>query len=209
MMDPHFQNYLREFGFAAHLIRGNFYLGTFLLSIFVSYIIPLPEAILLIFIGYSANVMGFNAGYVIMVSFAGAIIGDNALYRLSYFGNKYVQHFNQKMRANKLIKYEHLVVDNIGKTIYFLRLITGVRFFGPVISGTLGVRWRKFLPINFGATLLHTTFFIMLGYTYHHRIFLMMTEVEIIKTTLLFSSVFIVGILVSVFLKKEKNKKTN
>jgi hypothetical protein len=49
----------------------------------------------------------------------------------------------------------------------------------------------------------------MLGYTYHHRIFLMMTEVEIIKTTLLFSSVFIVGILVSVFLKKEKNKKTN
>ena len=203
MIDPHFQNYLREFGFAAHLIKGNFYLGTFLLSIFISYIIPLPEAIFLIFIGYSANVMGFDVGYVTMVSFAGAIIGDNALYRLSYFGNKYVQHFNQKMRANKLIKYENLVVDNIGKSIYFLRLITGLRFLGPVVSGTLGVRWRKFFPVNFGATLMHTAFFIMLGYVYHRRIFLMMTEVEIIKTTLLFSSVFIVGFLVHVFLKKE------
>ena len=141
-----------------------------------------------------------------MVSFAGALIGDNILYRLSYFGNKYVQHFNQKMRANKLIKYEHLVVDNIGKSIYFLRIITGLRFLGPVIAGTLGVRWRKFLPINFGATLLHTAFFIILGYEYHRRIFLLMTEVEIIKTILLFSSFFIVGILVHVFLHKEQKQ---
>ena len=204
MIGPNFQNHMHEVGFVMQMIRDNFYLGIFLLSIFVSYIIPMPEAIFLVFIGYLANIMGFDVGYVIMVSFAGAIIGDNVLYRLSYFGNKYVQHFNQKMRANKLIKYENLVIDNIGKAIYFLRLITGLRFLGPVVSGTLGARWRKFFPINFGATLLHTTFFITLGYVYHRRIFLMMTEVEIIKTTLLFSSVFIVGFLVHVFMKKEK-----
>lgn len=209
MIDPHFQNYLHELGFVTQLIRENFYLGIFFLSIFISYTIPFPEAILLIFFGYLAKMMGFDVGYVILVSFAGAIIGDNAMYRLSYFGNKYVESFNQKMRANKLIKYEHLVVNNIGKTIYFLRLINGLRFLGPVVSGTLGVRWRKFLPLNFGATLLHTTFFVTLGYMYHHRVFLMMTEVEIVKTTLLFSSVFIVGILISIFLKKEKKKETN
>src|SRR5665647_879840 len=103
------------------------------------------------------------------------------------------------MRQHPLIKYEHLVTDNIGKTIYFLRLITGVRFFGPVISGTLGVRWRKFMLYNFGATILHTTLFFYLGYRYQHKILLLLAETEVVKNILLFSSVFLVGILVSIF----------
>lgn len=203
MVDPDFQSHLHEIGFVMHLIRENFYFGIFILSIFVSYIVPLPEAILLVFFGYLANVMGVNVASVILICAAGVTIGDNAVYRLSYFGNKYVEHFNQKMRASKLIKYENLVVANIGKAIYFLRFFT-FRFFGPVISGTLGVRWRHFLPLNFSATLLHTTFFVMLGYMCRHNILLLMTEVEIIKTAMLFSSVFIVGFWVHIFLKKEK-----
>ena len=106
------------------------------------------------------------------------------------------------MRQHKLIKYEHLVINNIGKAVYFLRLIAGVRFFGPVVSGTLGVRWKKFFFANFGATLLHSVFFIWLGYRYQHKIFLLMAETEVVKNILLFSSVFIVGILVSIFSKK-------
>jgi membrane protein DedA with SNARE-associated domain len=97
-----------------------------------------------------------------------------------------------------------LVANNIGKTVYFLRLVTGVRFFGPVISGTLGVRWRRFLFYDFGATILHSTLFVWLGYRYQHKLFLILTETEIIKNMLLFSSVFIVGILVSIFAKTKE-----
>lgn len=202
MLDPHFQNHFHEIGFFVHFIKENSYLGFFLISVCVSYVIPIPEAIMLIFFGYMARKMGFNVGDVILVSIAGGIIGDNALYRLSYFGNKYVEKFNRKMRAHKLIEYEYLVVENIGKAVYFLRLVTGVRFFGPVISGTLGVRWRNFLPLNAGATSLHATFFVLLGYMFHRNILHLAIEVEIIKNILLFSSFFIVGILAKIFSKK-------
>lgn len=202
MIHPHFQNHLREIGFLINSIKGGSYMGIFLLSMVIAYFIPLAESMLLILFGYVAWIANLNLAYVILLSVSGGIIGDNIIYRLSFFGNKYVERFNQKMRQNKLIKYKYLVVDNIGKTIYFLRLITGVRFFGPVISGTLGVRWKKFFFYNFGATFLHATFFVWLGYRYHHKILVLLAEVEVIKSILLFSSVFIVGLLVSVFSKK-------
>ena len=202
MIDPHFQNHLHEIGFLVNSIKGGSYVGIFLLSIVVAYLIPLSETMMLILFGYVAGTANLNLAYVILLSISGGIIGDNIIYRLSFFGNKYVERFNKKMRQHKLIKYEHLVVDNIGKTIYFLRLITGVRFFGPVISGTLGVRWKKFLFYDCGATLIHATFFIWLGYRYHHKILVLLAETEVIKSILLFSSVFIVGFLVSIFSKK-------
>lgn len=204
MIDPHFQNHLHEVEFLINSIKGGSYVGIFLLSLFVAYLIPLSETIVLILFGYVAGTANLNLALVLLCSISGGILGDNIIYRLSFFGNKYVERFNKKMRQHELIKYEHLVVDNIGKTIYFLRLITGVRFFGPVISGTLGVRWKKFLFYDFGATLLHATFFIWLGYKYHHKILLLLAETEIIKSILLFSSVFIVGFLVSIFSKKIK-----
>ena len=53
-----------------------------------------------------------------------------------------------------------------------------------------------------GATLIHATFFIWLGYRYHHKILVLLAETEVIKSILLFSSVFIFGFLVSIFSKK-------
>ena len=202
VVDPHFQNNFRELGFILNSIRGGSYIGIFLLSMFVSYIFPLPEVVLLLLIGFLAKGAGFDLGTAITVSIAGTIIGDNILYRLSFFGNKYVERFNRKMRAHKLIQYEHLVADNIGKTIFFLRFITGVRFFGPVISGTLGTKWKKFFLYNSSATILHSALFVLLGFYSHRRIITLIAEVEVVRNILLFSSVLIVGVLLRIFSKK-------
>jgi membrane protein DedA with SNARE-associated domain len=202
-MYSHLQNHLGEIGFLIHSIRGGSYIGIFLFSMFVSYLIPLPEAVVLILFGYVAKTAHLNIVSVFLLAAAGGIIGDNILYRLSFFGNRYVERFNLKMRRHKLIQYEHLVIDNIGKAIFFLRFITGIRFFGPVIAGTLGARWKKFFLYDSSATLIHAVLFISIGYFYSHRILAVVAETEIIKNILLLSSVFIVGILLSAFSKKE------
>ncbi|MDD5397018.1 MAG: VTT domain-containing protein [Candidatus Moranbacteria bacterium] len=206
MLDPNFQNHFRDFGFIINSIKGGSYLGIFLLSMLVSYVVPLPEVVLLLLVGFVAKISGVNLWLAVGASLAGSIVGDNILYRLSFFGNKYVERFNRKMRAHKLIQYEHLVENNIGKTIFFLRFITGIRFFGPLISGTLGVSWKKFFAYNLIATALHSIFFILLGFYSHRKIFVLITEVEIFRNILLFSSVFIVGILVRVFSKTRQTK---
>lgn len=203
MIDPHFQNNLHGIGQILNSLGSGSYIGIFFFSMLVSYVLPLPEVVLLILIGFIMRASDGNVAVAMLISITGTIAGDNLLFRLSLIGSKYIEHFNRKMRANKLIQYEHLVTENIGKTIYFLRFVAGVRFFGPMISGTLGIGWKNFFLHNALATIVNSTFFILLGYFYRHKIFLLIAEVEIVKNVLLFSSVLIVGILIKIFAKKK------
>lgn len=202
MFDPNFQNHFHDVGYVLKSLEGSSYFGIFLISLVVSYVFPLPEAVALMLVGFATRVAGFDLTLAIASSIVGTTIGDNVLYRLSFFGNKHVERFNRKLRKNKLIQYENLVVDNIGKSIFFLRFIVGVRFFGPVISGTLGVKWKKFFFYNVIANIFNGLLFILLGYFVHRKIISTITEVEIIKNILLFSSVVIAGFLLKVFSRK-------
>jgi membrane-associated protein len=210
MISPHFQDHARNVGFLISSIKGGSYLAIFLMCSLVGYLFPLPEAVLLVLVGFVAKTSpAINIWAALAVAVVGAIIGDNILYRLSFFGNSYVERFNRKMRKHKLIKYEHLVADNIGATIYFLRFVVGVRFFGPVIAGTLGVRWRKFFFHNVVANIIHSSFFILLGYSWHGKIILLITEVEIVRNILLFSSAVILGAIITIFMRSEKSASTD
>lgn len=202
----HFNDFHHNFDEVGFFLgsMGNFsYLGIFLVSIFVSLLVPLPEAVALVLFGFVAATTKLNFGIIFLATFLGLIVGDNFLYRLSFFGNSLVKRFDSKLRKHKLIKYEHLVADNVYKTIYFLRLVAGVRFFGPVIAGTLGVVWRKFFFANFGATFLNTALFLWLGYFFHDRVVPLLAEVEIARNALLFFSAVIVGFLISIFKRKQ------
>jgi membrane protein DedA with SNARE-associated domain len=202
MIDPHFHQYLKEIGIITHYVKSFSYFGILILSTGVGYVLPVPERAFLILFGYAAKTENLNIFLVILASSFGSIAGDNVVYRLSLFGNRYVENFIQKVRSHKLIKYEHHIKDNIGKSIYFLRFVSGVRFFGPVISGSLAIRWKRFLPYNFGATVIHSIFFIMLGYLFHRCVLTVVAGSEVISNLLFFSSVFIVGLAMKKFSKK-------
>lgn len=199
-----FQHHFQDVGPLFHFIRNGSYFGIFFLSIITSYVLPVPEAIFLLMVGYVARVTGMNIAGVLVISSAGIIVGDNILYRLSFFGNKYVEKFNHKMRKHKLIKYEHLVTDNVAFSIYFLKFVAGVRFFGPVILGSLRASWKKFFVHNVIASILHTTVLVLLGYYFHGKILATMAGVEIFKNAMLFLSAVIVGSLIAFFEKRKK-----
>lgn len=206
MFDPGFQDYFSDLTMIMRLIRESSYVGIFLVSAVVAYLLPLPEIVALMLFGFAAKVTGLDFVLVLAFATVGIIVGDNIIYRLSFFGHRYIGKFNKKMRQHRLIKYEHLVVDNIGKAIYFLRFITGVRFFGPVISGTLGVKWKDFFFFNMTANILHTFFFVSIGYFSQRSISITIAGVEIARNILMLSSVFIIGILFGVFSKRKEKK---
>lgn len=203
MLSPDFQRNFSEIGFVLGSVKGAPYLGIFILAIFVSYVVPLPEAVALVLFGFIGATTKLNVFFIFGAAFAGLVLGDNLLYRLSFLGNGFVKRFDRKMREHKLIKYENLVAGHVNKTIYFLRLVAGVRFFGPVIAGTLGVKWNKFFWANLGATFVNTLIFVGLGYFFHRRIVALVAEVEIVRNILLLSSAVIVGFLISVFKRKK------
>ena len=198
MIDPGFQNHFHEMGFLVNSIKGGSYFGIFLFSLLAGYLIPLPEVVVLMIIGFVAKTTGIDPLLVSFLSISGAILGDNVVYWLSFSGHKSVDRFLHKMRKHKLIQYEHLVADNAGKTIFFLRLITGVRFLGPVVCGSVGIKWKEFFTFNLAATFIHSAIFLAFGWFFYKRIFLTIAEVEIVKNIVLFSSTIILGIFLGV-----------
>ncbi len=201
-----FQHHLQDFGPVVHFIRSGSYFGIFFLAIIASYVFPIPEAVFLLLVGYVAKVTRMNILTVVILATGGIIIGDNLLYWLSYFGNKYVEKFNHKMRKYELIKYEHLVTDNVAWSIYFLKFIAGVRFLNPVLLGSLRASWKKFFLHNAIASILHTAGLVLLGYYLHKKIIPVVTGIEILKNIMLFFSAVIAGLLVAAFRKKVKNQ---
>lgn len=184
-------------------LKSNSYLGVFILTLFGGYLIPAPEAVLLMLAGYVASFGFVDLGWVLMVCVVGGILGDSLLFGLSYSGSKYVERFRHRVKKSKLEKYEHYVADHIGKAIFFLRFIVGVRFFAPVVAGSLRVSWRRFLFYEALAATINAVLFVGLGYLFRRHILVALTTVEVIKNILFLCSAVIISVIIGYVAKKE------
>ncbi len=189
------------------IIESFSYLGIAGFSVLTGYIIPIPEEVTLLIIGYVAGIGPIKLYFAVAAAAGGVIVGDNILFLMSLRGSKYVDRLKNKLRKNKIIHYEHVMHEHIGKTIFFIRFVVGLRFFGPVLAGMLKVKWRKFFFINAAASILHALFFISLGYYFHRSFLVLVTQVEVIRHILFFFSASLFGLLITKTVSEEYLKK--
>lgn len=157
------------------------YFGIFVAMTFSGYLIPLPEEILLLLFGYIVGT-GFGNLYLVMAfSFLGVIAGDNILYWMALGGSKYAKRFEHRLNRQKLAKYKMLMKKNIGKTIFFSKFILGLRIIGPLLAGSLKVKWKKFQLYSLLATLIYAPSIVFIGYHFHNRLASISRQVEIAR----------------------------
>ena len=186
------------------------YFGIFALIALSGYIIPIPEEILLLLTGYLAGIGVNNIYIALAAAILGILAGDNILFWLSrYKGSKIIDRLRHKVRKNEINKYRHLMKKHIGKTIFIARFIVGLRFFGPFLAGSMKIKWKAFQFYNLIAVLVYAPIILFLGYHFHNRLALIITQVEIARHLIFFLFLVAVGYLISVFLNKKyiiKNK---
>ncbi len=87
------------------------YAGIFIILALVGYfLIPVPEEIMLMIVGY-ISALGFNNVYIaLVVSIIALQVGDNLLFWLSKGGSKYIVKIMYKFKEEKIRK--------IGKSFY-------------------------------------------------------------------------------------------
>ena len=195
-----FINYMEQFS----------YVGIFILLALSGYLVPIPEEILLLLTGYT-SALGFNNLYIaLIVSILGILAGDNVLFWLSrYKGSGLIDKLKRKVRKNELLKYRHLMKRHIGKTIFAVRFIVGLRFFGPFLAGSMKTKWKTFQFYNLLAVVIYTPIMIFLGFHFHNKLALVITQVEIVRHLMFFIFLAVVGYLITIFVKKKfliKNK---
>jgi membrane protein DedA with SNARE-associated domain len=141
------------------------YLGIFIAAIFSGYIIPVPEEVLLLTVGYAASTGYINLIFTIILVIVAFIISDFIVFKLTIKNDKYVDKFIQDVLEIKFIsKHRAWFEKNIGVTIFVFRCIPLMRFVGPVFSGYLKVKDRTFLFFNSLANMFCAPIIILVGY---------------------------------------------
>lgn len=161
---------------------------------FFGYLFPLPDEGVFVVFGYLSGLGKFNFGLVILFSVIGVLLADNVFYWLSFKESHHLLKFKQKIKIDVLTKYENLMERNIGMTMIILRLFVGFRFLGPVIAGSLKIKWHKFFLYDLAITTCYMGIFMYVGYFFRQRLPLAISLVE------RFHSVLLSGVAIVVFL---------
>ncbi len=185
--------------FLVHYLNHFSYVGILIYFCSVGYLTPIPEEIVLIILGYLAGIGHFNPWLVFLMVLSGVMLGDNIFYWLCYKESKYLLHFKTKVKKEVWDKYEQLMVNNIGKTLVLLRFFVGFRFLGPVIAGSLRVRWSRFMAFDLPIVAAYVSAFIYLGLYFRHRYVLAINLVEQLRSFILV--IILIALVIFIFHK--------
>jgi membrane protein DedA with SNARE-associated domain len=190
-------------------VEGLSYFGTFVVMVLSGHLVPVPEEILLLLIGYASGIGVTNVYGAFVVSSLGVIVGDSMLFFLSRNGNKYIEKFKNKLSPNKLSRYENLMKAHAGKTIFLSRFIITIRFFSPILAGSINVKWKTFALADFPAVIIYVGAFIFLGYHFNNDIASLITEVKFARHIIFVLLITVIGLLISYWAGKKFFRKIN
>ena len=182
------------------------YLGIFFVVMAAGHVIPIPESVTLILIGYVSVYRNVHLGLVLLFAFLGTIGIDVFMYTISRKGSAFATRLARKIDQKHFDKYVNAQEKHLFWLVFFSHFIPGWRFANPVILGITKMPWKKFLSYSVIASCIHTPFYIFLGFFLHKDV------VPVIKTVesggkMLFYAILIIIFagLVHVVLEKRKN----
>lgn len=124
----------------------------FLVVMIESFGVPLPGETALIIFGVLASEGHYNIAVVIAVAAAGAIIGDNLGYWLigRWGGRALFRRWGWLRRYSDRVlpRAEDLMAKHGGKTVFFGRFITVLRYTAAWVAGLGRMHWATFLFWN-------------------------------------------------------------
>lgn len=153
-------------------LGGISYGGVFLVALAANFVIPVPEEIILLVIGYLTSVGVFMYPVAMALFILGMLVSDYVLYSLSFHGSRFVDKLREKMIKRGFLKNENYMRKNIKKIVFFSRFLVYLRFIGPVMSGSLKIKRKVFLTYDFLALVLYVNLFLALGNLFHRQIYI-------------------------------------
>lgn len=186
------------------------YLGVFIIALLANMVIPVPEEITLLTLGYLSATGAFHVVLIIPIIMLGLFASDCILYALSYRGSKFIKKFYDK------IFHDTDMLDMSGKslerTILFSRFLAYLRFLAPFLSGYHKFTFKRFFQLEMMSLVIYVTLYIMLGYFLRNQLERMFTGINTIEHVLAIIGILLLIGIVFFILKKyikyhlDKNK---
>lgn len=177
-------------------VSGLSYLGVFGLSLLANMVVPVPEEIFLLALGYLVAEGFFHPVLVVLVIITGFMISDTVLYLFAQKGNKWLIRTRDKMLAKFNLSEGDFVERHINKVIFFSRFLVQFRFLGPVLAGSYKVPYKQFFNTNLLALLVYVPIFVVLGDYFHDRIEQVLGGIGVVRN-IIFAVLGIVIVIVA------------
>lgn len=166
-----------------HLLSQYGYAAVFVLVGAESLGIPLPGETILIAAGiYAGTTHRLSIWVIFAVAAAAAILGDNIGFWIGDKGGYRLLHrYGHYIRADETkIKIGRLIFDRHGgKVVFFGRFVSVLRTYAAFLSGTLKMRWRRFLPYNAAGGIVWAAIYSFVPYAVGNTISRVSTPVDI------------------------------
>ncbi len=178
------------------------YLAVFLVVFFSGILIPLPEEIVLLTVGYVSSAGNMSVLASIIVAYIAMTASDNMIFWLSRSGSKLTRRLRKNVEKKSWNRYGSFMKRHFRAAIFALRFIMGLRLLSPLLAGNLKVRWVEFQLYDGLALALYTPLLILLGYHFHASFSVIITEFELLKHALFIFAIFALAIPVGMLVRK-------
>lgn len=188
------QDLTEVYGWLVNFVQDWGYVAVFLGS--------LIEGESVIFIaGFFAHEGVLSLPKIIIVSFIGTLFADQALYHVGrHYGNHVIDRFpSLRPRADKAFELLRRY-DNI--FILSFRFIWGIRIISPIIIGSSGVEFKRFLILNFIAAIIWSVGSCVAAYYFAH---LIMDKMHLLPKIIL--GILLIGGILTYFVNKWRKQR--
>ena len=182
------------------------YFGIFLLLALLDALIPLPEEIILIMVGYTVYFGTLDPFLTILVAIAAFMAGDSATFWLSRGGNRLIARFTAKKATPLIERYSEKMRAKAGFTLLIMTFVPSIRFFAPIVAGSVRTPWKVFILFDLLAVTLYTSLYLLAGYFFHSQIKGLIQEFELIGHLMIYVLLLVIGIALGLFMKKQERK---
>lgn len=146
------------------------YFGVFGVSLLANIVLPFPEEITLLALGYLSGTGVFHWVFIIPVAMLGLFISDWVLYILSYKGSKITQSIYNKLFAKRFDFLNNLEGERLEQVIVITRFLPHFRFLAPFLAGHFKLPFKTFARHEIISLAVYIPFFIFLGYFLGERV---------------------------------------
>jgi membrane protein DedA with SNARE-associated domain len=148
------------------------YIAIFGLLTGSSFGLPIPEDATLLVAGWLASQHYVQLPFAILVGLLGIFVGDNVGFRLgqTFKGDirKFLLKFGHRffLSKDKVNNIYQMFRTHPERTVFLARFFVGLRLIAPIIAGSSGMKWRKFIGYNFAGALILVPTVMLIGFKF-------------------------------------------
>lgn len=185
-----------------HQLGGLSYLGVFGVAMLAMIVLPFPEEVTLLSLGYLAGVGVFHWALLIPVCMAGLFVADTSIYLLARRGSKITTKAYQKLFAEKFDFLKNMNPEKLERLIIFSRFLTYFRFLAGFLAGHYKISFKRFLSYEMVSLSVYVTLFIGLGFFLRNQVERVIAGVGVVQNIILMVVLFSIAIVVFRSIKK-------